>query len=312
MNGIYLLPTFITEEEKRINEISPNGVNMVGAPSVWSKSEYGKGVVVAVLDTGCQLDHPDLQENIIGGRNFTSDYNNDPNNFSDNHYHGTHVAGIIASSFNGEGIIGVAPKASLLILKVLKGNGSGEYESVIQAIEYAIQWSGEKGEKVRIITMSLGGTRKDLHLHKAIKRAILNEILVICAAGNDGDGNINTSEERYPSFYPEVVSVGAIDNNKNLAYFSNTNEEIDFVAPGVDILSTCPGSTYQTLSGTSMAAPHIAGAAALIVNAMEKKLNRSLTEKEIYQQLCSQSIYLGHGKKAEGHGLINFSLNNSL
>ena len=119
----------------------------------------GQDVVVAVLDTGCDTNHIDLKDRIIGGRNFTKDYEADPNVYLDNNGHGTHVAGTIAATENGVGVLGVAPLAKMLVLKVLAGDGSGSYEQIIEAIHYAVNWRGPNQEKVRIISMSLGGPR---------------------------------------------------------------------------------------------------------------------------------------------------------
>lgn len=302
MKKIKLISASFSKQE-RSEEVQPN-IEIIGAPEFWPRGNYGKGVVIAVLDTGCQIDHPDLRRNIIGGKNFTSDYNGDENNYSDNHYHGTHVAGIIAATLNNAGVVGVAPKASMLILKVLNGEGDGNYNSLINAIKYAIQWRGKNGEKVQIITMSLGGVSDNIELHEAVKQAVKNNILVVCAAGNNGDGNPDTDEKLYPGFYSEVVSVGAVNKNNKMAYFSNSNEEIDLVAPGVDIYSTYPENSYRYLSGTSMAAPHVAGAAALLICSREKELKRTLTENELFQLLCSKAKPIGYSRKEEGHGMI--------
>lgn len=284
----------------------PEGVQMVGAPKYWEDAYNGKGVVVAVLDTGAQVDHPDLQGQIIGGRNFTDDHNANPDNFYDNNGHGTHVAGTIAANFVG-GIVGVAPQAKLLICKVLDAEGSGTYEGIVRAIEYAINWEGPNGEKVRVINMSLGGPEGTDELYAAVKSAVDNEIAVVVAAGNEGDDNEDTHEFAYPAAYNEVIEIGAIDYDRKLAYFSNNNIEVDAVAPGVDILSTYPGSKYARLSGTSMAAPHAAGVLALIIQRAEFEFNRSLTEAEIYAQLIKNTESLGYRKSSEGNGLIKLN-----
>ena len=147
-------------------------VRLIEAKSIWDKGCQGEDVVVAVIDTGCQTDHPELQERIIGGYNFTEDYGGDPNVFLDNNGHGTHVCGTIAASENGEGVVGVAPKAKLLVLKVLTGAGEGSIESIVQAIDYATNWKGSNGETVRVISMSLGGPEDDSSLHEAIQREV--------------------------------------------------------------------------------------------------------------------------------------------
>ncbi|HET7522102.1 MAG TPA: S8 family peptidase [Bacillales bacterium] len=303
-NEINLIPVTVEEVLQQPEEVIPYGVKMVNAPAVWDEAAGGKGNVIAVLDTGCQPDHPDLQARIAGGRNFTEDYNGEAGEYADNHFHGTHVAGTIAAVNNHIGVIGVAPKARLLILKVLDSRGKGSYKNIIQAIRYAVRWRGPNGERVRAISMSLGGPRDEPQLHEAIRQAVDEGILVVCAAGNSGDGKRKTNETEYPGAYKEVVQVGAVGLNRRLADFSNTNNEIDLVAPGINILSTFPGSRYARLSGTSMATPHVSGAAALIINLFEKKFERIPTERDIFAQLAKQTIPLGYSKKEEGNGLL--------
>ncbi|KIV57115.1 S8 family peptidase [Aneurinibacillus migulanus] len=306
MSKMYLFPTVVNEIKEQTNEVPP-GIEMIQAPGEWEKAGYGEGVVIAVLDTGCQTDHPDLAPNIVGGRNFTTDYDGDPDRYEDNHYHGTHVAGTVAAAYNYIGVAGVAPKAGLLILKVLTGQGSGDYQWIIEAIEYALAWKGPNGERVRVITMSLGGPDDAPALHEVIVKAVRQQVPVVVAAGNEGDNNPDTPELSYPGSYNEVIQVGAVDLRGKLAEFSNTNNQVDVVAPGVDILSTYPGGKYGVLSGTSMATPHIAGAMALIINRCEREFGRSLTEDELYAQLCKRTIPLGYGPQAEGNGLVNLA-----
>jgi len=297
-----LIP-FVVEEILENAEKIPDGIRLMKAPELWEQSKGGKGVVVAILDTGCQIDHPDLKDRIIGGRNFTTDDNGDPDIFGDNNGHGTHVAGTIAAAENGQGVVGMAPQVDLLILKVLDSSGSGGYQNLIEAIDYALQWRGPEGQKVRIISMSLGGEEDDTSLYDAIVRAIRSGVLVVCAAGNTGQ-----IERQFPGGYNEVVGVGAVDLNKKLAPFSTMNKEIDVVAPGVGIVSTYPTNRYAVLSGTSMATPHIAGAAALIINQCEKDFERTLTETEIYAQLCKRTAALGYKKIKEGNGFLDLTV----
>lgn len=302
MNEMNLVPFEVNEVLGQVSEI-PEGVRLMKAQEVWDESRKGSGVVIAVLDTGCQTDHPDLNDRIIGGRNFTADFNGDRNIFDDNNGHGTHVAGIIAASENNEGVLGMAPQAKLLILKVLEGNGSGSIQGITSAIYYAIDWQGTAGEKVRVISMSLGGPQGSQELHDAIIRATNSGILVVCAAGNTG-----RQEEQFPGAYNEVVGVGAVDLNKKFASFSTMNKQVDVVAPGVDIISTYPGNRYAKLSGTSMATPHVTGAAALIINQCEKDFERTLTEDEIYAQLCKRTSTLGYKKMKEGNGFLDLTV----
>ncbi len=303
---IRLIPFRVKEIIEDINEI-PKGIEMIQAPEVWDKSHKGEGVVIAVIDTGCQMDHPDLKDRIIGGRNFTKDYDGDVDNFSDNNGHGTHVAGTIAASENNTGVLGAAPMARLLVLKVLGKAGGGNYQSIIDAINYAIKWRGPKGEKVRIISMSLGGTTDVPKLHDAVLKAVNNNILVICASGNNGDGSYKTDELNYPAAYNEAISVGAVDFNKKLTKYSNSNNNVDLVAPGNEIISTYLEGKYAKLSGTSMATPHVSGAMALIINMCEAEFGRTLTEAELYAQLIKRTTTLGLNKRNEGNGLLDLS-----
>lgn len=289
----------------------PYGINLIKAPAIWEKYQvYGEDIVVAVIDTGVDVDHPELKPNIIGGRNFTTDYNGDPNNFRDNHYHGTHVSGIIAATIN-DGIpnahlVGVSPRVKILALKVLTGDGKGNATWITNAINYAIDWRGPRGEKVSVINMSLGGPTHYQIMHDAIKRAVANDILVVCSAGNNGDGDDSTIEFTYPGSYPEVVQVGAVDQNKKLAPFSNTNDEVDLVAPGVNIISAYPGAKYAMLSGTSMAAPHVTGAAALLINVFEKKFGRRPSEAELYAQIIKKTVAIeGYSRRGVGNGILD-------
>lgn len=201
----------------------------------------------------------------------------------------------------------MAPQANLLILKVLDKDGSGNYDWIIDAIQYAID------QNVDIISMSLGGPTDLPELHEVIKRAVIeHNILIVCAAGNegdgDGDGDDTTVERSYPGAYNEVISVGAIDLARRSSDFSNTNKEIDLVAPGEEITSTYLDGTYATLSGTSMATPHIAGALALIKNITTKNFERELTEAELYAQLIKRTLPLGYTAKFEGNGMVYLTL----
>lgn len=305
MNEVRLFPFVVESVSDTYNEI-PAGVQAVHAPEAWAESK-GTDVVVAVIDTGCDYNHPDLKDRIVGGRNFSQDYIGDPNNYMDNNGHGTHVAGTIGASMNGFGVVGVAPEVKLLIVKVLDGNGSGSYQSIIDGIRFAIQWRGPQGEKVRIISMSLGGPQDLTELHHAVKDAVANQILVVCAAGNDGDGNSDTIEKSYPGAYPEVVEIGAVDLDGTPASFTATNSEVDLVAPGVNIVSTFPNHQYAKLSGTSMATPHVSGGAAVLIHKVEQEYGRQFSEAEIYAQVCKHTRDLGLDKRVEGNGMFDLT-----
>jgi major intracellular serine protease len=293
---VNLIPYQFIAELEEVTEV-PKGVEMIQAPAVWEKST-GKGITIAILDTGCDLTHPELKDRIIGGRNFTNDDNGNIEIFRDYNGHGTHVAGTIAASRNVKGVVGVAPEANLLIIKVLDRNGSGQYDWIINGISYAIE------QKVDIISMSLGGPADVPELHEVIQKAVANNILVVCAAGNEGDGQDATEELAYPGSYNEVISVGAINLERKISDFSNSNKEVDVVAPGENILSTYLKGRYAKLSGTSMATPHVAGALAIIKGLTNQTFERNLSEPEIYAQLIRRTIPLGNSPKLEGSGMV--------
>lgn len=293
---VRVIPYKVIEENEEINEV-PRGVELIQAPQLWNTTK-GKGIKVAVLDTGCDINHPDLKDRIIGGWNFTDDDRSNPDIFTDYNGHGTHVAGTIAATENNAGVIGVAPEAGLLIVKVLNKAGSGKYEWIIKGIRYAIEQNAD------IISMSLGGPADVPELHQAIQAAVEKGILVVCAAGNEGDGDDSTNEFAYPGCYNEVISVGAINLERDSSDFTNSHNQIDVVAPGEAILSTYLNGKYAKLSGTSMSAPHVSGALALIKTFANQRFERPLSEPELYAQLIRRTVPLGNSPKLEGNGLV--------
>lgn len=259
-------------------EVLPWGVDKIDADLVWDKdrnlvidpnANAGSGVKVAVLDTGIDLDHPDLTANIKGGVNTI----NSLKSADDDNGHGTHVAGIIAAVDNSVGIIGVAPQASLYAVKILGKTGSGYVSDIIEGI----QWCINNG--MQVANMSFGTSTDVQSLHDAITAAYNSGIVLVAAAGNSGPED---NSVQYPAKYPEVIAVSAIDNTGAIASWSSRGPEVELAAPGVNINSTYKGGGYKTLSGTSMASPHVAGTAALIivsgtanVNEVRAKLQRT-------------------------------------
>ena len=298
--NVRLIPYELVEQLDMVNEI-PKGIEIIQAPEIWHETK-GKGITVAVLDTGCDTDHPDLIDRIVGGYNFTNDDGGDSLKFEDYNGHGTHVCGTIAASLNNSGVVGVAPEANLLILKVLGKNGSGQYAWIIKAIQYAID------QKVDIISMSLGGPNDVKALHDVIIEAVNQNILVVCAAGNDGDGQDSTDEFGYPGCYNEVISVGAVNLERKSSGFTNSNNQVDLVAPGEKVISTYLNGTYATLSGTSMATPHVSGALALLKVISNSAFERDLTVPELYSQLIKRTVPLGNSPNIEGNGLVYLTL----
>jgi subtilisin family serine protease len=232
------------------------GVKRIGAGVVHG-CNTGAGVNVAIIDTGIDYTHTDLDDNYEGGY----DYVNNDNDPMDDHGHGTHCAGIVAAEDNDEGVVGVAPEANLYAVKVLDDAGSGYTSDVV----YGIQWSMNNG--MQIISMSLGGGGPSDSLESACNNAYNSGIVVVAAAGNSGAprrGRVTTTVG-YPAAYNSVIAVSATDDTDTIASFSSRGAEVELAAPGVYIYSTYLGGEYETLSGTSMSCPHVSGTAALVI-----------------------------------------------
>lgn len=288
-----------------------NGIYGINPEKAWELSK-GEGVTVAVIDTGVDINHCDLTDNIftneseiqdgldndgngykddIHGWNF-SDYTDAENNGNNSVYknaeedtHGTHIAGIISAGLNEKGIAGVAPEAKILPVKFMKGD-KGTLFNAIKSIEYAEMMGA------RIANCSWGIERYSQFLYDAINNS---DMLFVCAAGNDG----NNMQEYpcYPAAYnaDNIISVAASDENGKLAEFSNYGAGTDIAAPGKNIYSTLPENSYGILDGTSMAAPFVSGAAALLLS-----INAELTAEEISGRIIQTAVNSGQESKIPG------------
>lgn len=262
----------------------PWGVNWIDSDWVWNHESNGvsdgingEGINVAVLDTGIDLDHPDLTGSIGAGINFVAVTNPagrikspaDPLKFDDDNGHGTHCAGIIAAeeANPSQGAIGVARGATVHPVKVLDSRGSGLTSYLVKGIEWCTDTylDSNLDPIVDVISMSLSSSYPDPAVKTACDNAANKGIILVAAAGNDGDGDVDTDEIEYPASFDSVISVGAADLFYNIAGFSSSSPYVDISAPGVNIWSTYIGGGYSTKSGTSMAAPHIAGTVALML-----------------------------------------------
>ena len=235
------------------------GVKRIGAGTIHAAGNKGAGVKVAIIDTGIDYTHPDLKANYKGGEDFVNNMDGDP---MDDHGHGTHVAGTIAAVDNGTGVVGVAPEAWFYALKILDSSGSGSDSDLIAAMQWAV------GNEMQVVNLSLGTpTDPGAAVQQAFDNAAAAGVLSVAAAGNSDLFGLIGDTVEWPARYESVVAVGAIDSTDSLAYFSSTGPQVELAAPGVDIRSTLRGGGYGTMSGTSMATPHVSGTAALVIAA---------------------------------------------
>jgi len=265
-------------------------VNSINAPESWAVGYTGSGVVVAIVDTGIDLGHVDLDSNIWTNRDeipgngidddrngytddlYGWDFSNDDNHPRDGNNHGTHVAGIIAAENNGIGATGIAFNATVMPVQVLSGSGSGSSYDVAAGIRYAVDNGAD------VINLSLGSGGVSRSIHSALAYAQQQNVFVVAAAGNNGGSSPN-----YPARFAEsltnVISVGAYSQSNRIASFSNdvgATNTVQVDAPGVGVYSTISGNGYAYYSGTSMAAPQVAGLAALALSA-----NPNLTASQL-------------------------------
>lgn len=300
------------------------------------KEAPGKGTVVAVIDTGVDYTHKDLADNIwvnegeIPGNGIDDDGNgyvddvhgvdfvdgdSDP---MDEHGHGTHVAGIIAMTPGNGGGVGVAYGAKIMCVRAGQANGSFASTDIAKAIKYAADNGAD------VINMSFGGTGRSYLVESALQDAFPSCVLV-AAAGNDGLPTTDAkqagylfTEDIYPAGYKYVIGVMATDNNQSIAYFSNwdfiegQNCEYEMAAPGVNIYSTLPGNRYACWSGTSMATPNVAAAAAILRSKYTDKSKYS--SRYIMGQLCSATSSRVDfvGKNGDHHSYPVLNIRDSL
>ncbi|RHW43597.1 peptidase S8 [Neobacillus notoginsengisoli] len=260
----------------------------IGTENGWAISRGSKNITIALVDTGVDLDHPDLKNRIVRGYNVLKD-NNDPN---DDNGHGTHVAGIIASETNnGRGVAGITWYNKIMPVKAMGKKGYGTTFDIAKGI----YWATDNGAKV--INLSLGNYQPSRALKEAIDYAYSRDVVLVAAAGND-----HSRQRTYPASYPQVLAVSAIDHEGALAEFSNYGTYVDVAAPGVYIPSTYFKKQYAALSGTSMASPHVAGLAGLIRSENPKLSNRQVA-KIIKRSAADSGI---RGRDAQyGNGIID-------
>lgn len=281
-----------TKNVQSMSQLQDWGIDKIKAPFAWNSGYTGKGIKVAVIDTGVGP-HEDLLTS--GGVSFvpyTSSY-------ADDNGHGTHVAGIISAENNSLGTVGVAPDADIYAVKALDRNGSGDMSNVIKGLDWAIT------NKMDIVNLSLGSTAGSIALKSICDKAYNSGILLVAAAGNNGfkGGSDNVL---YPGKYSSLITVSAIDSSNQHPYFSSYGSSVDVSAPGVDIRSLYLNNKYEKLSGTSMATPYATGVLALL-----KQANPLSSVTQITSLLTSKTFDLGANgfDNYFGFGLVQAPVN---
>ncbi|WP_266077212.1 S8 family peptidase [Haladaptatus caseinilyticus] len=268
---------------RALAETLPWGVDRVDADVAGTNGYTGAGADVAVIDTGIDADHPDLQANLGTGKTYHG------SSWSDENGHGTHVAGTIAAVNNYSGVGSIAPGATLHAVKALDSSGVGSYSDIAAGIE----WAADRGYDV--INLSIGGSKSST-VENAVEYAYNQGSLLVGSAG--GSGPCSGGCVGYPAAEPEVIAVSATNQSDDLSSFSSTGPEIELAAPGSDIYSTYYNDTYQTLSGTSMAAAHVSGAAAQVAAV-------GYSNTDARQRLRDTAEDLGLSGDEQGYGLVD-------
>jgi subtilisin family serine protease len=284
----------------------------ISATGAWDQTKGDAGVIIAVLDTGVDMKHPDI-ENKIASRG--KDFINNDNDATDDHWHGTHVAGIVAADTNNSlGIAGVAWNCKVLPVKVADKDGMGFYSTLIEGLVWAAD------QNVQVINMSMGGEEAADSLRSAVKYVYDKNVVIVASAGNEGNYVL------YPAAYDDYcLAVAATNYNDEVTTWSNAGPQVDVAAPGVDILSLYPTwdtpsgfAPYAYASGTSMATPHVAGFAALI-----KSLKPWLTVSQVMNVIRYSSDdvnadkfpgkddHIGYGRINMERALVPYKLNSS-
>jgi subtilisin family serine protease len=296
------------------SQTTPWGIDRINAPEAWPTST-GVGVQIAVLDTGVDMEHKDLYVNIAWGISVVGDKESTiERDWKDKNGHGTHVTGTIAAMYNDIGVVGVGYDIEIYAIKVMTDAGFGYWEDVADGIWWAIK--GPDGiidkdddgivagdpddDAAEIISMSFGGTSYEKEVHDAMKAAYAAGIVLVAAAGNEGDDGV-----LYPAKFDEVIAVAAIDEDDNVPWWSSKGTEVELAAPGVSILSTIPKDRYEYYSGTSMACPHVSGTAGLMISKILVE-GRTYTVKGIRDILQTTADDIGPSgwDEASGYGVV--------
>jgi len=262
-----------------LSEIFPQNITSLNIPKIWKRTK-GKGVIVAVLDTGIHLHH-DIDKNldISKCRSFIPN----ENIFDNVNGHGIHVSGIIAAQLDEKGIVGVAPEVTIVSVKVLNRFGFSQDNSIVKGLKYCLELQPD------IINLSLGSESPMPEALEVLKKLVKQNIIVVASAGNTQKEGLN-----YPACYDETIAVGSCSNAlfKSRSLFSSWGKELDIIAPGEEIFSTYLHGKYAVLSGTSQAAPHVSGIIALIAS-QYKQQGKVLTLDTVKKILLDNATDVG-------------------
>ncbi|WP_221564891.1 S8 family peptidase [Alkalihalobacillus sp. TS-13] len=285
-NYIYLQNEIVTDDE--FYQQYQWNLPAIRTEKGWEITRGNENVIIAIIDTGIDMKHPDLAQRLVEGHNILNDtpFPNDDNG------HGTHVAGIIASETNnGVGVAGMTWYNKIMPIKTMNADGYGTSFDVAQGV----RWATDHGADV--INLSLGNYKESKTLAEAIDYAYEKDVILVAASGND-----NTNQISYPAAFDKVLGVAAVNTNLERADFSNYGDYIDVAAPGVDIASTYINNQYASLSGTSMATPHVSALAGLIRSSQPE-----LKNSEVIQLIKDSTDDVGRPGKDEytGNGVIN-------
>ncbi|QRG69615.1 S8 family peptidase [Brevibacillus choshinensis] len=293
-DSVYAEPNFLLLPNRKPNDPYYTeyqwNLPLIGMEQSWDVSEGSSDVIVAVVDTGVDMNHPEFKGKLVEGYNVLDDSNKP----QDDNGHGTHVSGIIAAKTNNKnGIAGMTWKSKLMPVKAIGADGSGSAVDIAQGI----YWATDNGADV--INLSVGNYTSSAALKEACKYAYDNNVVLVAASGNDA-----SDQPSFPAAYDEVLSVAAVDHNKERADFSNFGDYVDVAAPGVDIPSTYISSDYASLSGTSMACPHVAALAALV-----RSVHPDMKSHDVMEIIRKSALDLGPPGHDQlyGYGMIDVS-----
>lgn len=297
----YQLNEFIEHPDYKPTGALPWNIELIKAPSFWSKSKGG-GRIVAVIDTGLNINHPEFAGRVYNPSNCTG--SGAYNDVTDTDGHGTHVTGTIAGK-----TVGVAPEARIMPLKVFGGTNVNQsirdaFLKIIEHNEICLP-----SDKVVSINCSFGGGIYDAMMAYLIRKLVSDGVAVCVAAGNSGDGKADTEEIfSYPAYIQEVITTASINQDESIANYSNSFDGVDLAAPGTYIYSAWKDGGYNTISGTSMATPHVTGAGVLLADMFYKKYGYMPVEGDIEVELFGRVKKVNRDNRLFGLGILDMSL----